>query len=345
MFSPNAPFAGAYTSRQGSTGSSRAAARSDIATGRGGRFGLRGALLTIVDARDRLLRDRGGGHWRSWRPYPGVAAAPLPCRASPPRAVPMARWASSRSTNSAGSALVAAVRALGRRVGGGVRVRAALEAWRGTVSLRTGVILAVAAHAIVLLLPLSRRATSTPTSRTGTSPGCTTRIRTCRRRRTSRTTRSPMLVGPKWFSTPAVYGPLFTGYASIVVRVAHNLETQVQVFRWTAALASLGERPASIAITCSPCLAVARGVRGRGVRTEPGRAVPVGRQRAQRPSSLRSRSPGRSRWCWRARAPARRAALALGTARQGDGRAPAAAAPGVVPRARVRRRDGVHGRS
>ena len=49
-----------------------------------------------------------------------------------------------------------------------------------------------------------------------------------------------VLVGPKWFSTPAVYGPLFTSYASIVVRVAHDLETQVDVFRWTAALASLG---------------------------------------------------------------------------------------------------------
>ena len=48
-----------------------------------------------------------------------------------------------------------------------------------------------------------------------------------------------VLVGPKWFSTPAVYGPLFTGYASIIVRVVRSLPAQVAVFRWTAAIASL----------------------------------------------------------------------------------------------------------
>ena len=42
------------------------------------------------------------------------------------------------------------------------------------------------------------------------------------------------LVGPAWFSTPAVYGPLFTGFASLVVRAVDSVQAQVEVFRWTA---------------------------------------------------------------------------------------------------------------
>jgi alpha-1,6-mannosyltransferase len=113
------------------------------------------------------------------------------------------------------------------------------EAWRGTVSLRTTVILAVAAHAVVLALPLlvSRDVYSyiaygnivalhhanpyvqTPASYPGDAVAA--------------------LVGPKWLATPAVYGPLFTGYASAVVRAVHGLADQVQVFRATALVASL----------------------------------------------------------------------------------------------------------
>jgi hypothetical protein len=48
------------------------------------------------------------------------------------------------------------------------------------------------------------------------------------------------LVGPGWFSTPAVYGPLFTGYTSIVVRLVDSVHAQVEAFRWTALWASLG---------------------------------------------------------------------------------------------------------
>ena len=48
------------------------------------------------------------------------------------------------------------------------------------------------------------------------------------------------LVGPKWFATPAVYGPLFTGFASLVVRVVDGLVGAGRVFRMTALAASLG---------------------------------------------------------------------------------------------------------
>jgi alpha-1,6-mannosyltransferase len=115
-----------------------------------------------------------------------------------------------------------------------------LEAWRGTVSLRTVVILAIAAHAIVLLLPLLVSRDVYSYVAYGNIAGL---------HHANPYVQTPadfphdavaMLVGPKWFSAPAVYGPMFTAYASIVVRVAHNLETQVEVFRWTAALASLG---------------------------------------------------------------------------------------------------------
>jgi hypothetical protein len=47
-------------------------------------------------------------------------------------------------------------------------------------------------------------------------------------------------VGPGWISTPAVYGPLFTGFASVVVRLVDSVNAQVDVFRWTALCASLG---------------------------------------------------------------------------------------------------------
>lgn len=115
-----------------------------------------------------------------------------------------------------------------------------LEAWRGRVSLRTVVILAVAAHVIVLTLPLLVSRDVYSYIAYGNIAGL---------HHANPYVQTPMdfphdavaaLVGPKWFSTPAVYGPLFTGYASIVIRVAHQLRTQVEVFRWTAALASMG---------------------------------------------------------------------------------------------------------
>ncbi len=113
-------------------------------------------------------------------------------------------------------------------------------AWRGAVSLRTVVFLAVAAHAVVLSLPLL-------ISRDVYSYIAYGNIAALHHANPYVQTPADFpldavaaLVGPKWFSTPAVYGPLFTGYASIVVRTVHTLGAQVETFRWTAAAASLG---------------------------------------------------------------------------------------------------------
>jgi hypothetical protein len=113
------------------------------------------------------------------------------------------------------------------------------EAWRGTISLRTALLLAVGANVVVITLPLlvSRDVYSyiaygniagfhhaNPYVQTPIDfPGDAVSI----------------LVGPKWLATPAVYGPLFTGFASVVVRLVHSLHAQVEVFRWTALCASL----------------------------------------------------------------------------------------------------------
>lgn len=115
-----------------------------------------------------------------------------------------------------------------------------VEAWRGAVSLRTVVILAIGAHAVVLLLPLLVSRDVYSYIAYGNIAGLHHANPYVQTPAAFPHDAVAALVGPKWFSTPAVYGPLFTGYASIVVRVAHDLRTQVEVFRWTAALASLG---------------------------------------------------------------------------------------------------------
>jgi hypothetical protein len=114
------------------------------------------------------------------------------------------------------------------------------EAWRGTISLRTTAILAVGAHAIVMTLPLlvsrdvySYIAYGNIAGLHNANPYVQTPVDFPRDAVAS-------LVGPKWFSTPAVYGPLFTGFAAVVVRLVHSLSAQIEVFRWTALLASLG---------------------------------------------------------------------------------------------------------
>jgi hypothetical protein len=114
-----------------------------------------------------------------------------------------------------------------------------LEAWRGNVSLRAVVVLAVAAHLAVLTLPLlvSRDVYSY------IAYGAIAAIH-----HANPYVQTPVdfphdavaaLVGPKWFATPAVYGPLFTAYAAAVVRLVHGLVAQIQVFRVTATVASL----------------------------------------------------------------------------------------------------------
>lgn len=115
-----------------------------------------------------------------------------------------------------------------------------LQAWRGNVSLRTTVILAVAGHVVVITLPLLISRDVYSYIAYGAIAGV---------HHANPYVQTPadfphdavtMLVGPKWLSTPAVYGPLFTGFASVVVRMFHGLVAQIAVFRWVAALASLG---------------------------------------------------------------------------------------------------------
>ncbi len=88
------------------------------------------------------------------------------------------------------------------------------EAWRGHLSLRTAVILAIGAHVVVATLPLlvsrdvySYIAYGNIAGIHHANPYVQTPIDFPRDAVVS-------LVGPKWLSTPAVYGPLFTGFAS-----------------------------------------------------------------------------------------------------------------------------------
>ncbi|HVD70350.1 MAG TPA: hypothetical protein VNG34_05820 [Actinomycetota bacterium] len=113
------------------------------------------------------------------------------------------------------------------------------EAYRGTISLRTVTVLAVAYHVAVFLLPLlfSRDVYSyafygrivgiyhqnpyvhTPVEFAGDSLW--------------------PLVGPKWVDTPAVYGPLFTSLSGGIARVTTSPSSQVTAYRLLTVLASL----------------------------------------------------------------------------------------------------------
>ena len=113
-------------------------------------------------------------------------------------------------------------------------------AWLGGLSLRTVVIAAVVAHAVVLTLPLLISRDVYSYIAYGNIAGI---------HHANPYVQTPadfphdavsMLVGPKWFAVPAVYGPLFTGFASLVVRMVDGLAAQAAAFRLTATAASLG---------------------------------------------------------------------------------------------------------
>jgi len=114
------------------------------------------------------------------------------------------------------------------------------EAWRGAVPLRTVLLLVVGAHAVVLTLPLLFSRDVYSYIAYGNIAGLHHANPYVQTPADFPLDSVAALVGPKWFSTPAVYGPLFTGYASIVVRTVHALGAQVEMFRWTAAAAGLG---------------------------------------------------------------------------------------------------------
>jgi hypothetical protein len=114
------------------------------------------------------------------------------------------------------------------------------EAWRGHVSLRSVVLLAVAAHIVVLTLPLLLSRDVYSYIAYGQIAGL---------HHANPYVQTPAdfpldpivsLVGPKWLSTPAVYGPLFTSFAALLTRAIARIDVLVDAFRLTAAAASLG---------------------------------------------------------------------------------------------------------
>ena len=114
------------------------------------------------------------------------------------------------------------------------------EAWLGAMSVWTVVIAAVVAHVVVLTLPLLLSRDVYSYIAYGSIAGIHHANPYVRTPADFPRDAVAMLVGPKWFAVPAVYGPLFTGFASLVVRTFHGLAAQVAVFRLAAAAASLG---------------------------------------------------------------------------------------------------------
>jgi alpha-1,6-mannosyltransferase len=114
------------------------------------------------------------------------------------------------------------------------------EAWRGTISLRAVIALAIAYHALLLALPLLF-------SRDVYSYAYYGRIAATHHANPYVATPSDFphdllapYIGPRWVDTPAVYGPLFTLVSSLVVRVFTSVGAMVVAFRAMAVAASLG---------------------------------------------------------------------------------------------------------
>lgn len=113
------------------------------------------------------------------------------------------------------------------------------EAWRGTLSPRAVLGLAVAYHSVVLLLPLLF-------SRDVYSYAYYGKIAATYHANPYVATPADFpadalaaYVGPKWMDTPAVYGPLWTQVSALIVRVAGSVSAQILVFRLVATGASL----------------------------------------------------------------------------------------------------------
>ena len=148
----------------------------------------------------------------------------------------------------AGSWLIAAgVLAMGFAVAGFLVLLR--ETWRGVVSLRTVIVLAVLANVVVVtMLPLLF-------SRDVYSYAFYGRIAAVYNENPY--VRTPVefggdelwpLVGPKWVDTPAVYGPAFTTISGGIARAFDTPAGQVGAYRWLAGLASLAT-VAAIALT------------------------------------------------------------------------------------------------
>jgi alpha-1,6-mannosyltransferase len=113
------------------------------------------------------------------------------------------------------------------------------ETWRGTVSVRTVLGLAVAYHVMLLFLPLLF-------SRDVYSYAYYGRIASFHHANPYVATPSDypadplaLYVGPRWVGTPAVYGPLFTLLSSGLVRIFGSVSATIAAFRVIAIVASL----------------------------------------------------------------------------------------------------------
>lgn len=137
-----------------------------------------------------------------------------------------------------GSALVA-VGVLAVALAAGTFLVVVREAWRGAVSPRAVLWLSAAYLAGVLLLPLLF-------SRDVYSYASYGRIAAVYHENPYVATPADHpadvlagLVGPKWFDTPAVYGPLWTHVSSLVVRASDDVTAWVATFRAIAVAGSL----------------------------------------------------------------------------------------------------------
>jgi hypothetical protein len=113
------------------------------------------------------------------------------------------------------------------------------ETWRGTVRLRSIVVLVVLCHVAVLTLPLLFSRDVYSYAFYGRIAGVYD---------ANPYVQTPVefgndalwpFVGPKWVDTPAVYGPLFTTVSGGIARAFDTPAGQVETYRWLAAIASL----------------------------------------------------------------------------------------------------------
>lgn len=114
------------------------------------------------------------------------------------------------------------------------------EAWAGRISTRAVIVLAIAYHAVVLLLPLlfsrdvysyayyGRIAATYHANPYVATPADFPRDALA------------VYVGPKWADTPAVYGPVWTQISALVVRMVESVGAYIVAFRIIAIAASLG---------------------------------------------------------------------------------------------------------
>jgi hypothetical protein len=114
------------------------------------------------------------------------------------------------------------------------------ETWRGSIAPRTVLVLAIAYHVALVFLPLlfSRDVYSYAAyGRIAATHSANPYVAT-----PADFPHDPIarFVGPKWFDSPAVYGPLWTQVSALVVRLVDGVAASIVVFRAIAVAASLG---------------------------------------------------------------------------------------------------------